>query len=496
MAPSSIFLGETEIENRYFRYFQEIAADDLDIAWEWHLWNRLMPQNSHQEPFIRHSCIALGALLKAHEAACSAGTHPYAPVVPGMAKLHRDFAVAKYDVALNMMRRALSAKTTPRQALLGCIFIVCFELLLGNRHFATRHAQAGATVLYQWRAQNQQQPQRLLSPAPSAIEDEIVAAFYHLDIQVMTVSDTRPVELHEELKKGHCTAISSLPAFFVDLHEARILLDIVVSRSCHFLATSWSPCEALALAKDFDLQPPCDVNVVTGMNIYSTSFKVTEDIQRQQLVFAAEIASWEHAFAPLLENSRVSMQSGASREMIAYNVAARLKIQCIATSILIAGVVITNQMEYDNFNSQFQELVDLASEVVRLSGKSTTERARQSGFWLDCGISPHLFVVVTRCRDPGIRRRAIKLLEDWQIEGNWDAKMIAQIGYFMLEVEEEGMIEIEEGGEKKRIIPESARAVFSRVSDDSQNQRALLQCVLRKGGENCGLAWREKYVEW
>jgi len=54
----------------------------MDGAWGWYLWNQLMPQNSHHEPFIWHSIISIGALLKSHEVAYSAGVYPHAAVVP------------------------------------------------------------------------------------------------------------------------------------------------------------------------------------------------------------------------------------------------------------------------------------------------------------------------------------------------------------------------------------------------------------------------------
>ncbi|KAF8852356.1 hypothetical protein BDZ45DRAFT_600033, partial [Acephala macrosclerotiorum] len=77
MAPSSIFLGETETENRYFRYFQQMATIGLDGTCGWYLWNRLIPRHIHQEPFVRHAIIAVGALSKAHDVAyyvCSGHT--------------------------------------------------------------------------------------------------------------------------------------------------------------------------------------------------------------------------------------------------------------------------------------------------------------------------------------------------------------------------------------------------------------------------------------
>jgi hypothetical protein len=159
-------------------------------------------------------------------------------------------------------------------------------------------------------------------------------------------------------------------------------------------------------------------------------------------------------------------------------------------------VLIKDEMEYDKFNSRFQELVDLASVIVKLRQQRKKSNSWAGGPWIDIGLTPQLFVVVTRCRDPIIRRTAIKLLEGWYIEGIWDPALIAQIGLFIMEVEEEGLEDVDFGGGKKFIIPERARAVISRISEDSQKRSALIQCVLKSGGVDGGPVWREKYVEW
>ena len=472
MAPSSIFLGESEIDSRYFDYFQQTAAQGLDSAWDWPIWNRLVLQNSHHEPFVRQSIIAIGALLKAQEEAMPTGMPPH--VVPSKATLHRNFAIAKYDAAVKQMRKVLCAGTNnPRQALIGCIFVIFFELLMGNRHLATWHAQSGTMILQQWRTktmaleENAQRP-RLLSPAPLTVEDEIVAAFHGLDIQLATISDCRRAACYEEMVNDYRVAISSLPATFTDLQEARIYLILIMRRICHFIAMTRRPAETVALAKRFDNEPPSEFSTSTDMSIHGTSFKVTEDDQAKQTQFGADIASWERVFAPLLKRSLTKVRCEVPSDINTYIAAARLQIQCIATRILTAGVVITNEMEYDKFNPQFLELVDLATVVVALSRRRCDMQGIHAGFWLDSGIFPQLVVVANRCQDPIIQRRAIKLLGGWHIEGSWDAPMIVHIRILIIELEEEALEDIKQSG-TKGVIPENVRAVFSRLSTDSQN---------------------------
>ena len=202
------------------------------------------------------------------------------------------------------------------------------------------------------------------------------------------------------------------------------------------------------------------------------------------------------AFAPLFEKLCPKREDEEPPFNCAYNAAAMMQMQAIATTILTAGIVIRKEMEYDMVNPQFRALVDLAIIVVKLRQQRKKENTWAGGFWIDIGITPQLFVVVTRCRDPVIRRSAINLLEGWYIESSWDPRLIAQIGLFIMEVEEERVVDIDCVGGNKVIIPEAARAVFSRISEDSRKGWALMQCVLKNGGVDGGPVWKEKFIKW
>lgn len=499
-APSSIFLGESEMENRYFRYFQQTSVMGLDGAWGWSLWCSLMLQSSHQEPFVRHSIIAIGALLKSHEAAYLAGVRPRSVIIPYMAKLHRNFAMVKYDTAVRLMQKAICVGTSNlRQTLLGCILVVCFEMLIGNSHLAIKHAHSGTLILRQWRAQTpalkEEQP-LLLSPAPFIVDDEIIEAFRSLSIQIITLWDDRSAICDKKIMNYNRVTIPA-PLSCFDLRETQVHLNHIVCRIYHFITTIQIPSESIALAKKFDSGPPMEEDsVITSMAIYSTAFNITETIRAQQVQFAIEIANWIHSFEPIFESLCTNWEDNEAGFSCAAHVAAMMQMQAVATTILIASVLITNEMEYDKLNHKFQELVDLATVIVKQRQPCKKSNSWAGGPWIDIGLTPQLFVVVTRCRDPIIRRRAIKLLEEWYIEGIWDPALIAQIGLFLMEVEEEGLEDVDFRGGKKFIIPEWSRAVISRIGEDSQKRSALIQCVLKSGGVDRGPVWREKYVEW
>lgn len=498
--PSSIFLGESEIEKRYFHYFQETTTTGLDGTWGWSLWNSLMLQSSHQEPFVRHSIIAIGALLKSHEAAYLAGVRPRSVIIPYMAKLHRNFALSKYDTAVKAMRKAINVGTSsPRQTLLGCILVVCFEMLIGNSNLAIKHAHSGTLILQQWRTQAlppiQKQPS-LLSPAPLVVEDEIVEAFRSLSIQVITLGNDTPATYANKITT-YDSAASMAPLTCSDLRDTHVYLNEIVCRVYHFIATIPTPFESISTLRKVGCNALTEnASAITSIAIYRTAFETTESVRIQQAQLATEMANWMRQFNPLFKSLCIKPEDDQSTFSCASHVAAMMQIQAIATTIITAGVLITNEMEYDKFNLQFQQLVDLAALIVKLRRQAKKSNSWVGGPWIDIGLTPQLFVVVTRCRDPVIRRKAIELLEGWYIEGFWDPALIAQIGLFIMEVEEEGLIDVDCGGERKRFIPERARAVISWISEDSQKRSTLIQCVLKNGGADGGPFWREKYIKW
>ncbi|RFU29633.1 hypothetical protein B7463_g6693, partial [Scytalidium lignicola] len=475
--PSVLLMSETEVENRYFRHFYAKATSGIEGALDWALWKRIVPQTSHNEQFVRHCIVAIGALLKSQEVALPTGsTNSRDPKMVPIAKLHFDFALIKYGKAVKDMQNTIASSTNnPREVLIGCLLVVCFELFLGERHTAMAHAESGTLILHQWLTRVQKERAKdlkILSPSPAIIEDEIVDAFQNLDIQIAGVSDRRSDKIHRVMMDEHLGSVQHIPPIFSDLREARLFLNIVNRRICHFLATTWSPSEAEALARDFEGPTPGDISVMTG-----------------QKKFAREISDWFQTFDPLFKSTCESNPIGSRP----HNLAIRLRIHAIATTILCAGVLITNEIEYDAFNPQFRELLSLIKVIVTPHRNSPylNINVLYSGFHLDLGVTPHLFLITMRCRDRDIRREAINILGEWHTEGCWDPMLIKEIGIFMMEVEEEGV-----DWDVHGIIPENKRAIFTRINENPWEKKGILQCVQKTGGEDGGPVWKEKSISW
>lgn len=259
-----------------------------------------------------------------------------------------------------------------------------------------------------------------------------------------------------------------MPPIFNNLLEARAYLLVVMRRSYHFLATTGHSSQATFLVRNFEMLSPDRVIVTTGTNIYSTSYNVPCAMHAEQMEFAEDIFQWSHAFQSLYLQTRRPEVVGFKN----FVGGTLLRIHAIATTIVVGGVLFTEETSYDAFLPQSQELFNLTTIIIDAYRKKSEQIAAEARFFLDLGITSPLYLLVTRCRDHSLRVRAIELLKGWHIEACWQPRLIAGIGEFLMDVEE--------NGNTTTIILEKSRAVITAVYDKPEGldkNEALVQCV-------------------
>jgi hypothetical protein len=483
---TAILPGETEVENRYMQYFRQETTSGFQSAWDWTLWNRLMLQGCHHESYMRYAVVAIGALHKSLRTWSTNGQEPNTANSESMAKLHREFAYLTYGKALKRMQLVIDANLGPRHALIACLLVVCFETHTGNRYKALKHAKHGLEILQEWMNQHKfcREDASIKSPSTTDVEDEIVEAFRSLDIQVSTISDNRTVEVHEKFIENDSPIVKAIPNEFASLDEAKGYWNVIMRRTYHFLATTWRRTEPGALVREFETKNPGAVLVTVGDTIHTTSFKVDQTVRTSQLRFSVEIACWLQTFMPLF--SRMRRSSGFT--LRDYVVATMLQIQALVTKITLAGVNFTQEICYDQFHANFKDIIRYAGDVAKVRQSNPNLDFWAGSFQLDLGLVEPLFTLLLRCRDPVLRRKALAILEAWHLECWWDPLLIIAIGRFIMEVEEEGMVE--------GFIPEESRAILTAKSHCPPQRAMVLQCVQRTGRPGGGLKWTERFVSW
>ncbi|KAM0346047.1 hypothetical protein ACHAPU_005808 [Fusarium lateritium] len=223
--------------------------------------------------------------------------------------------------------------------------------------------------------------------------------------------------------------------------------------------------------------------------------------------------AWSKAFDNLFfgrQNATVSPQEKAG--------IAALKMLATNARILFFSMFSEKESDFDNFLPQFQTVVDLAVEIVGDEERRAASRDcpnpercqhRQGESWhnqdffpamgfsaphikprfaADLGIVAPLFVVATKCRDPGTRRRAIQLLRSSsRREGMWDSEMVANISAWVMNLEESealtmGIESYPADGITRpipRVIPEEKRFTIRSVDFDLRTRVADLHVGTR-----------------
>ena len=98
---------------------------------------------------------------------------------------------------------------------------------------------------------------------------------------------------------------------------------------------------------------------------------------------------------------------------------------------------------WDPHSRDCEEIVDLASCIVKAHNDRSDDRSQKPIFSMDQNIVFPLFNIAYRCRDPIIRRRAIALLySSPRQEGLWHSIITARVAEKIMMMEEAGLGEV------------------------------------------------------
>ncbi|KAJ5720812.1 uncharacterized protein N7483_008746 [Penicillium malachiteum] len=128
-----------------------------------------------------------------------------------------------------------------------------------------------------------------------------------------------------------------------------------------------------------------------------------------------------------------------------------------------------DHMEWDKYCPHFEQVVSLGESIIAspssppsfspspFSYSSSHPSPFTTTFSLDLGIVGSLFNVAARCRDPGIRRRAVYILRTAAVqEGIWNSAVVGAVAEKWIEIEEEGLGVVNSYAD----VPASARLAY------------------------------------
>jgi hypothetical protein len=380
-------------EYSYFLYFQEEAAPNISGLFDRDLWNHVILQASWKESSLSGLVASLGALYKAGSS--KAVTFSKEEKDP-----HQQYAFQQYGRALKTIQTKISAnqyRDTMRIALIASLLIYCFENLYGELDSALGHLE-GAFRLMQKQlrhANRRYKHSQNISPS-SALEDDLVGAFFRLDSQVLSRDHLCEAEkIGSRLGINYFEDICDVPKRFNSISEARNYLEHIQFPTIP------------SLSRDLLVQP----------SMPPQPMNIDENARNMYRTMSSHMRRWNAAFTPLYAENLA--RNGKKN----FAAAATLRVRALSTELASARVCAKDLSSSYLFNPESREIVDLSKLVA------ADPSFRKSLVW-DCGIVPGLSIVIAACLDRSIRKEALQVLKQIvpRREGAWDSLTAVQWG--------------------------------------------------------------------
>lgn len=327
-------------------------------------WDRIVLQVCHAEPAVKHAVLALSSLHQLSEAREDTND----------ALQHQRYADQHYQQALSAAQSLLRSSTPEDidRILIACLVFTCYENVRGNYPAGQVHTGSGRAIMAQHR-------ERLRRLSRRNDLNEIQQLFARLDVGAIAFSPSNS-RYPYGVESFYATSPNLVPDAFDTIEDARApLIDHI----------RWS----LVVGRtDF------------GAVLRDPSLLAT--IEAERLKVSDHLTRWQSRFEQIAISER-----NASPILIS-----TLRVWHQLVAIVVAAGWYGSELRYDRYTPQFERLVTIAEEIVEL----LAQKPDRGMFSFDLGITIPLFSTIERCRDPYIRRRALKALQAGpQQEGTW-----------------------------------------------------------------------------
>ncbi|PYI02589.1 hypothetical protein BO78DRAFT_376645 [Aspergillus sclerotiicarbonarius CBS 121057] len=437
----------TREERHYLYFFNTQTAQALSGFFDSGLWRRQLPQLSECEPVVRHATAAVSA---AHERALALQRDPSARRIT-----NERFIVYHYNEAIRHLRCYLASSGGKTDlTLITCFLFVCLEMLNGNVKQALDHLEAGLKIIQ--RTTDQQ------SPTTRSNETDTELLHLSLRLNIQLAMNGRPmVAFNLESMCSEEELTDESPAWS-NISQAQHALDRLMNRTLMFIR--------LAGHERTD----------------------RTHLEPQQLQLKQAFEAWNSAFEGLIRRSR-GPAKGDPRGLLL------LRMLYLDSWIWMNTCLSRDETVFDSHTPAFAEIVHCVAQVIDLDAAvdRTLTKCAPDIFTLETGIITGLYYTATRCREPTIRREAIRLLDQCtKQEGLWNKRIIVKTVQLVMDLEEENLtsLPIEERipGDKDRIY--ETLTSISEGEDIRCTRRVLF--LSKPNGPDGAWKTRVRFVEW
>lgn len=385
-------------ESSYFDFFRIVCTQDFSAYFNSNLWKGLILQAAHTEPFVFHAVLAIGSLRR---------TCHHAPIYPVSII---EYSLKKYNLASRLLSERIKNGTAGwKLAILGSLLFIAVEVLLANEMGALIHLRSGEAILRNLPSSNSKFTDRA---ADTYLEHVSSFSTVDGDSEDLVTAYTR-LSVEEYPFLGLCGTTSRhvtyLSKKFNTMLDARTSLNSIVAATHSFYRRHG----ALDL-KTLPFQPLPD--------------KVALELWDLQEVLQVWHRQTE-AFLSMQNMNEAAMSLGSKALIVQYLVA----------WIKLSTYFFESQIAYDEYFSQFEEIVSLTSYAVVADHSAYLKSlGRDPCYTLDITLAQPLYFVACKCRDAQLRRQAIRMMKLVGKEGIYTGRTVAKVAEWVVGNEENG----------------------------------------------------------
>ena len=432
---------DNDCERECFNYFRARTVPKSSSFFGSEFWSRRVLQISHSEPAVKHAVLALSSLHRQYE-------------LENLIKLDqgRQYALLNYSKAVRYTTKLLSHNThdSLEKALVACVLFICYEEQMGDYRSAQMHLESGLCILSDIR-------ERLAidqSKGGPAVSDDILETFSRLDLQAMTLADSR-VPHTFQLSLRFMFTQQDIPSTFSSLAEAQHLL---------FEHLKWSILISELFSGGFSAMPQTSQTIADLLVMKSTSETC--------------LKTWASVFAEFRQKQSQGLLNSEVQDALTIT-----QIYHDITVLMIGPGSSRKETTFDAHTARFEKILTLIETLPALMNSTSRTIGKlwhHKNLSFELGIVLPLFYIAYRCREPYLRRRAFTHLDSLNCrDGSWDSSGAAKVAKRIMEIEEEGLGDVK----CAKQIKEEKRVKEVMVIVELTQRKLHLTCTLKPTSE-------------
>ncbi|KAK0666722.1 putative carboxypeptidase [Cercophora samala] len=391
VGPAARVLGEAVLteDSACFDFFRMCTVAMTSTAFPAPFWSRHVLQVAHSEPAVWKAAVAVGALHRRWESRSKIRLRPR-PINSGASTMPEDFtnqAMQQYWGAISMARTIQD----PSVLMVMSVILAAAANMAGEWAASHVHIQSGLRLVASQSPHNNTMSSEIASIAQS---------LSRLDVLVMTFEDSRAPYAYVDPSTG------KIPSSI--LHMPRVgKLDDLMQASMHLFG----------MFRYF-------LSVEGG---YIMGFVTEEELPHLQARVTEDITRWKNEFLVLA--SAISPLASKAEQTTLLSLELYHSVLSLMSRAGISGPAV----RWDAYTDEFARVIFLCETI-----NENIFSPLPFFMSLEPGLVMPLFLAITRCRHPLVRRRALRLLKSLnRQEGMWNSPAACVVAEQQVLAEEE-----------------------------------------------------------